>query len=117
MVEQMVRMKTASITYSVIRDDVVGKRNLEESFGLTHADIAHVQVPNRVSGQAQLIPVSWSIGLTWRRPHSDSTHSTTFYLVPKEVLDIDMYLGSDDSGEGSPGVYTQCNDYQVRPFG
>jgi len=98
-------MKTAPITYSVIRDDVVGKRNLEDSFSLNPAEVAHVQVPHRVSGEVQLVPVSWSIDLTWRRPHSDSTHSTVFYLVPKEVLDIDMCLGYDDSGDASPGVY------------
>ena len=103
--ELRVRMKTAPITYSVIRDDVVGKRNLEDSFSLSPAEVAHVQVPHRVSGGVQTVPVSWSIDLTWRRPHSDSTHSTVFYLVPKEVLDIDMCLGYDDSGDASPGVY------------
>jgi hypothetical protein len=115
-VEVPVRMKTASITYSVIRDDVVGKRNLEESFGLSPAEVAQVPVPHRVSGGVQVVPVSWSIDLTWRRPHSDSTHSTIFYLVPKEVIDVDMYLGYDDSGDGGPGVYTQCNDYQAKPL-
>jgi hypothetical protein len=113
-VEVTVRMKSAPIKYSVIRDDVVGRRNLEDSFPLSQAEVTDVEVPHRASGGVQLVQVHWSIDLTWRRPHSDSTHGTIFYLVPKEVLDVDMCLGCDDSG---PGVYIQCIDQRVRPFG
>ena len=106
MVEHMVRMKDASIMYSVIRDDVVGKRNLEESPGLVQAEVTHVDVPHRPSGQNQLVPVSCAIELTWRRPHSDSTHNTLFYVVPNGAIDTDILLGYKDSGEGIAGVYT-----------
>jgi len=99
-------MRSASIKFSVIGGDVVGKRNLEDSFNLSQAEFTHVEVPHRVTGETQLVPVSCAIELTWRRPHRNTTHNTLFYVVPKEVLDIDILLGYEDSGEGIAGVYT-----------
>jgi hypothetical protein len=116
-VEQKVRMKSAPIKYSVIRDDVVGKRNLDDSSNLNSAELIQVEVPHRASGGIQIVPTSWSIHLTWRRPHSDSTHSTMFYVVSRDVLDIHMYLGYQDSREDSPGVYSQCSNVSAMLFG
>jgi hypothetical protein len=110
-------MKSAPIKYSLIRDDVVGKRNLDDSFNLSSAEVTRVEVPHHASGGVQLVPVSCSIDLTWRRPHSNSTHSTMFYVVSKEVLDIDMYLGYEDSDKDSPSMYTNCSHDQAMPLG
>jgi len=99
-------MRPASIKHSVIRGDVVGRRHLEDSFNISQADLTHVEVPDRVTGELRLEPVSCAIELTWRQPHSNSTHETLFYVVPKETLDIDILLGYDDSGQEIAGVYT-----------
>jgi len=99
-------MRPALIKHSVIRGDVVGRRQLEDSFNISQAGLTHVEVPHRVTGELRLVPVSCAIELTWRQPHSNSTHETLFYVVPKETLDIDILLGYDDSGQEIAGVYT-----------
>lgn len=105
-VDHKVRMRPALIKHSVIRGDVVGRRQLEDSFNISQAGLTHVEVPHRVTGELRLVPVSCAIELTWRQPHSNSTHETLFYVVPKETLDIDILLGYDDSGQEIAGVYT-----------
>jgi hypothetical protein len=103
--EQLVRMKLAPIKYSAIRGDVVQKRGLDAMCTLIQSEVNEVYVPRRAAVGFDLVPASCSIELTWRRPRSDSTHSTIFYVVPQEALDTDILLGYEDSGEGYTGVY------------
>jgi hypothetical protein len=105
-VDQKARMRSASIEHSVIREDIVGRRNLDDTSNVSRAELDHVEVPHRVTGAFQPVRVSFAIELTWRRPHSGSTHDTLFYVVPKDALDIDMLLGYKDSNEEVAGVYT-----------
>ncbi|EDU45108.1 predicted protein [Pyrenophora tritici-repentis Pt-1C-BFP] len=99
-----IRMKTAPIKYSVIRDDVVVKRKLNVAYSLSPAEEQEIYVPCRMTGNLQLVSVEWCIELTWRRPDSEATHSTMFYVVPKDRLGPDMLLGFEDSGEEIQGV-------------
>lgn len=102
--EKLIRMNTASIKYSVIREDVVFKRNLNAAYSLSPVEQLQIQVPCLATGDLQLVSVGWCIELTWRRRGSEATHSTMFYMVPKGLLELDMVLGSDDSGEDIQGV-------------
>ena len=108
--EKPVRMKTAPIEYSLIRGNIAHERitNTAINQGEYHVSVPHTANPDtRVSRH-----VSESITLTWRRPNHDSTHETTFYLVPKDTIKADILLGYGDSGEGIPGVYTRfCYDF------
>lgn len=91
-------MRTAPIEYSVIREDVVYER-LFRSASISPVPGERISLPcPGVSGD-MLISSFWT-ELTWRRPDSDPTHKTAFYLVPRRLLDIDVLLGYRDSGEG-----------------
>lgn len=89
-VEVPVRMRTALIKHSVIRQDLVFKRklasNLNREVSVSHNGISSIG----------------SLELQWCKPNRDSTHSTTFYVIPG--LETDLYLGFEDSGEGPPGT-------------
>ncbi|RII06786.1 hypothetical protein CUC08_Gglean010019 [Alternaria sp. MG1] len=115
--EHLVRMRLAQTRYSVIRGDVVQKRGLDTMCTLVQPDFNEVYVPSRTAAGFDLVPTSCSIELTWRRPRSDSTHNTIFYVVPQEALDTDLLLGCEDSGEGIPGAYIHIHYGQGRSFG
>ena len=102
--EKAIRMNTAPIKYSVIREDVVLKRNLHAAYSLSPIEEQQIHVPCRATENLQLVSVEWCIELTWRRRDSEATHSTMFYVVPKGLLEPDMLLGSEDSGEDIQGV-------------
>lgn len=101
-------MEIAPIKHSVMREDVVRKRNLISS--LTPIDEFVVFVPHPTGpGPQRQVSVSHCATLEWRRPHSQATHSTTFYIVPNDILDIDIVLGYEDYGPTSgahPCFYT-----------
>ena len=107
--EHPVRMRIAAIEFSLIREDVAERITSIEPI---EEDVHQVAVPNLANpGTSTKVRISTSMKLTWRRPKRDSTHRTTFYLVSRELLSIDVLLGYRDSGEGSPGVYTRsCCD-------
>ena len=113
--EKLVRMKTAQIRHSIIREDVAHKRSLNASINQEEETQVFVPCTSNPEDYTE-IRVSESITLIWRRPNSNSTHSTTFFLVSKNVLNTDVVLGYEDSGEGSSGVYTcfPCNC--TKPF-
>jgi hypothetical protein len=113
--EEMVRMKSAPIEHSVIREDVVHGRNLGNQ--LTQTDEPQVTVPHISNPDTQIyVRVFECITLTWRRHNSNSTHSTKFYVVPKSALAIDVLLGYHDSGGYGGGVYTTpCTPF-ASPF-
>jgi hypothetical protein len=112
--EKMVRMRTAPIRHSVIRDAVL-TRSLNAS--LSPVEGYHVSVPDLTNPDIHRdVLVSYFTKLTWRRPSSDSTHSTTFYVVSRNVLDTDVLLGDEDSGEVTSGVYARFLCDHTRPF-
>lgn len=104
--EILVRMRVAApIQHSVIREDIIHRRNLTgnlewinppQNVLVTHSGTPHI--PREVT-------VRCSVELTWRRPNSESTHSTKFYIVPGAMLDTDVLLGYEDSGEGVSGTF------------
>ena len=102
--DKAIRMNTAPIKYSVIREDVVVERSLNDAYSLIPAEVQQIYVPCRAAESPQLVSVEWCIQLTWRRPDSQATHSTLFYIVPKVLLESDMLLGFEDSGEEIQGV-------------
>jgi len=105
--EHIVRMRTAPIAHSLMREEVVHRRNLTAS--LVPAEECGVFLPYPAGSHAQKeVPVTYCAKLEWFRSGSNSTHSTTFYIVPREMqhmLDVDVLLGYKDSGEGASGVY------------
>ena len=102
--EKPFRLKTAQIPHSVIREDAVTR--LGDSVVTDAEDNFQVMVPHPADPNLRrTVHVEESVTLTWRRPHSDATHDTTFFLVPKDMLNTDILLGYVDSGEGHPGVY------------
>ena len=103
--ETLVRMRTAHIKHSVIRQDIVHNRHLLGS--LNQLEPSYVSVTRSATPHARKeVQTSCSIELEWSRPHSEMTHRTTFYLVSGDALDTDVLLGYDDSGEGASGMYT-----------
>jgi hypothetical protein len=108
-------MKPAPIKHSVIRDDVVHERNLDNH--LTQADELQVTVPQISNPDTQIyVRVFECVTLTWRRHNSNSTHSTKFYVVPKSALAIDVLLGYEDSGGYGGGVYTTPSTPYASPL-
>lgn len=99
--KQIARMRSAQIEYSVIgehmfSDTRICRSNIKDDF-----PEQQIAIPCRgAPGTYKYIPVSFRAELTWRRSSSDATHKTSFYLVPQEMLDIDVLLGTRDSGEG-----------------
>lgn len=85
-----------------MREEVARRHNIATST----AEEYTVSVPHNAAPHAHIqVLVSECVTLQWRRPQSNTTHNTTFYIVPKNVLDIDILLGYEDSGEDAPGVY------------
>lgn len=104
-----VRMKTAAIEHSVIRDDVVHSRNLGEN--LNSIAPFTVQVPQREAPSNVVDVVTMRcVQITWRRRNSDSTHLTMFYVVPGRLIDADVLLGCTDSGEPLIGMLHRPTD-------
>ncbi|KAF2686955.1 hypothetical protein K458DRAFT_402477 [Lentithecium fluviatile CBS 122367] len=98
--EKVARMRNEPIMHSVMREDVARKRKITTS----RAEECYVSVPHPTVARAHTqVPVLECATVEWRRPQSNSTHSTTFYIVPRDVLDIDILLGYEDSGEGASG--------------
>lgn len=99
--EHPVRLKKASIKYSLIREDIANERI--KSTEATEGDVHHVLIPET----SVKVRIFKSVTLSWRRPKSANTHRTAFFLVSRDVLHTGVLLGYEDSGEGSPGVYTR----------
>jgi hypothetical protein len=102
--ELMVRMRTAPIRDSLIREEVVHERDLVSQ--LTRIEEHQVTVPF-ITNPGSYLPVLVfeSITLTWRRHNSNKTHNTTFYVLPRSDMSADVLLGSQDSGEYSAGMF------------
>lgn len=104
--EKPVLMRSGQCQLSLIREDIADEQSRYTS--ISQGNEYRVLVPQHGNPDTCIpMHVSESITLTWRRPNSGSTHRTTFFLIPKGVLDTDVILGYEDSGEGSPGVYTR----------
>ncbi|KAH7066425.1 hypothetical protein BKA63DRAFT_161453 [Paraphoma chrysanthemicola] len=113
--EQPVRMKTAQIRDSVIREEVVHERDLASH--LTQIDQHQVAVPSITTpGSYLTASVYECITLTWRRHNSNKTHNTTFYVLPRSDMSADILLGFQDSGEYGAGMFlvarTQCTAFR-----
>lgn len=101
--KQVVRMRTAPVEHSLIGEDVVVERELRTS--LAEVEETRVSVPSGTdSDYFEDVQVSFSIHLTWRRPSSNLSHATLFYVVPKGMIDSDLVLGSIDSGKTTSGM-------------
>lgn len=97
-------MRTAPIGHSLIGEDFVIERELQSS--LVEVNEFRLSVPRGADfGDHENVRVSLSISLTWRRPTSNSSHATKFYVVPKDTIDTDLLFGSVRSGPGAPGMY------------
>jgi hypothetical protein len=93
-------MMVVPIEYSVINEHMFDAGRICGS-NIEEIDEEQISVPRRgVPGTVIQITVSSRAELTWKRSKSHASHKTIFYLVPQEFLDIDLLLGSLDSGEG-----------------
>ena len=97
-------MRTAPIKHSVMREDFVRKRNLAAILSQGEETLLSLPYPSAPNAFTQFT-VSCYASLEWRRPHSSRTHYTTFFIVPEQMLDVDVLLGYDDAGESSSGAY------------
>jgi hypothetical protein len=98
--EHVARMRMAQTEHSVIGEHMFQDGRICED-NITSIPEQRVAVPIRNSpGASKDVFVSSTAKLTWTRPRSSATHSTVFYLVPSENVDIDVLLGCHDSGEG-----------------
>jgi hypothetical protein len=100
--KHLATLKPAPIMYSVIGQHMFSAGRICES-EIQEIDKQQISVPQRgVPGTFVDVTVSSCAELTWKRIRSTSkaSHSTLFYLVSQEYLDIDVLLGSPDSGEG-----------------
>jgi hypothetical protein len=101
------RMRSAQITYSVIGEHIFSEGRICRSNIKEDVSEQLIPLPCRgASGTFRNVPVSSYAKLTWRRLSSDATHKTFFYVVPQDLLDIDVLLGTRDSGEGT--YYQSC---------
>jgi hypothetical protein len=106
-------LRTAPIEYSVIGQHMLSDGRICES-EIEELDERQISIPQRgIPGTFVDVTVSFRVQLTWRRTRtkSNASHRTTFYLVRQEFLDIDILLGSPDSGEGM--FITLCPNTQV----
>jgi hypothetical protein len=100
-------MRPAPIDYSVIGEHLFAHGRISDSHK-EEIDPQQMLVPYRgVAGSFRQVLVSYRAELTWKRAKSNSTHSTVFYLVPTEFLDIDVLLGNPDSGLGMFSILVQ----------
>jgi hypothetical protein len=89
------------IEYSVISEHMFETGRICAS-NIQETDEEQISLPRRgFPGALIQISVSSCAKLTWKRSTSNASHKTIFYLVPQEFLDIDILLGSLDSGEGT----------------
>ncbi|KAF2013029.1 hypothetical protein BU24DRAFT_465364 [Aaosphaeria arxii CBS 175.79] len=93
--ERPASMRNASINSSVMRE------GLQYTSNHTPSDKEYVEIPGSIPETYLSVPVLYCTDVIWRRQKSNSTHSTTFYVVSKRELDIDILLGLEDSGEGT----------------
>jgi hypothetical protein len=101
--EHLLRIRTANIEHSVIRHDIVHKRHL--SGAIERLNGCYVSVTQSATPHLQRQVQAFScINLDWRRPNSDITQRSTFYLVPRGELDTDVLLSYHDSGENGSGM-------------
>jgi hypothetical protein len=106
-------LRTAPIEYSVIGQHMFSDGRISKS-EIEELDERQISIPQRgTPGTFVDVAVLFRVQLTWRRTRtkSNASHSTTFYLVGQEFLDIDILLGSPDSGEGM--FITLCPSTQV----
>lgn len=101
--EAKVRFGTAPIPHSVVREAVVERPEFRDD--LFESDLDSVWVPYSTrSSELREVAVIDSIKLTWSRLGAKTTHRTIFYVVANDMLDIDLILGSKDTGEPTQGV-------------
>jgi hypothetical protein len=99
--EHLATMMLAPIEYSVINEHMFHAGRICNS-NIEEIDEEEISVPRRgAPGTFTQITVSSRAKLTWKRSKSNASHKTMFYLVDQEFLDIDLLLGSLDSGEGT----------------
>lgn len=97
--EHPAQMRTAQVAFSVIGEHMFSEGRIGD-FNTRTIPEQSIHLPRRgFPGAFVNVTVTACVRLTWQRPRS-RTHSTWFYLVPEEMLDIDVLLGYDDSGEG-----------------
>jgi hypothetical protein len=94
-------MMLAPIEYSVISEQMFDAGRICDS-NIEELEGEEISVPKRGSlGMLAQVTVYSRAKLTWKRSKSNATHTTMFYLVHQEFLDVDLLLGSLDSGEGT----------------
>jgi hypothetical protein len=94
-------MMLAPIEYSVISEQMFDNGRICDS-NIEEIDEEEISVPRRgAPGLLSQITVSSRAKLTWKRSKSNASHTTMFYLVHQQFLDVDLLLGSLDSGEGT----------------
>jgi hypothetical protein len=99
-------MMLAPIEYSVISKQMFDAGRICDS-NIEELDEEKISVPRRgAPGILTQVTVSSRAKLTWKRSKSNASHTTMFYLVHQEFLDVDLLLGSLDSGEGTSLIPT-----------
>lgn len=90
----MVKMRTANVRHSLIRDDLIARHKLD--INPRPSDYPTVLLPEGYEAR-----VSYCVELQWERQGLDTcgTHSTPFFAVPANRIDTDIILGYEDSGE------------------
>lgn len=101
--ESIASMKSAPIKYSIIGTHMFEEGGIAESV-IEGTDEKRISILQRGSLDTLIsIIVATYAELTWKRLGStgdNTTHSTVFYLVPREFLNTDVVLGSLDLGKG-----------------
>lgn len=95
--EQLVRIKMAQVEHKVIGEHMFTKRICGSNIIQIPERCLFVPFPGPLGALRQLL-VTCCAKLTWCRPPSNSTHETTFNLVPTDVLDIDVLHEFHNSG-------------------
>lgn len=98
-------MKLAQTNYSVIGEHMIKEGRIPGN-NVEDIDEQWISIPKKgAPGSSVSVKVTSCAELTWKRMKptrfmSQASHSTVFYLVAQELLDIDVLLGNADSGEG-----------------
>jgi hypothetical protein len=104
-------MMLAPIEYSVINEQMFDTGRICDS-NIEEIDEEEISVPRRGAPGLLSLTVSSRAKLTWKRSKSNASHMTVFYLVNQEFLDVDILLGSLDSGEGK---FDSCTHTRTCP--
>ncbi|KAH7411620.1 hypothetical protein DE146DRAFT_243335 [Phaeosphaeria sp. MPI-PUGE-AT-0046c] len=109
----IVSMKRAQTEYSVISEHIFDEGRIAES-NVEEIEEERITIPRRGAlGSFVNVKVSSIVELTWRptKSKSKASHCTVFYLVPQEFLDIDVLIGSLDSGEGQALTFQEDESF------